>query len=40
MLLLGAVRKLPLFDERFHCQFLLTANSFELGTFLRSNLVD
>jgi len=42
MLLLGAVRGLLPFHQRFHCQFLLLANNFEFawGTFLFSNLVD
>jgi len=39
-LLLGAMRKLSPLDQRFHRKFLLTAISFELGTFLCSNLVD
>jgi len=40
MLFLGAVRKLSPFDQRFHRKVLLTANSFELRTFLCSNLLD
>jgi len=40
MVLLGAVRKLSPFDQRFHRQLLHTATRFEFRTFLCSNLVD
>jgi len=40
MVLLGTVRKLSQFKQRFHNQFLLPAKKFESGTFLCSNLVD